>query len=304
MPELESRPKQQLTCLILSETAESLAEWLEAQGALSVSFMPLPAENGSLILEPALHTTPLWPELQLVAHFDERSDLSSVLQSLNADPHILSCCYEPLPDRDWVKETQWFEPLVFEHFSILNELPVSTLVPDHPILYFNPGCGFGTGRHPTTHLCLETLDRLGPEGVSGKKVLDFGSGSGILGLSALMLGASRLYAVDHDQQALDATHQNAERNQLVSKMDAIPDLSQVPEGWANLIFANVLAEPLIQFHDALLACLAPQGCIVLSGILNAQLDGVLAVYGSDFERMETVSKEGWVRIVGLDRRIG
>jgi ribosomal protein L11 methyltransferase len=158
----------------------------------------------------------------------------------------------------------------------------------------DPGLAFGSGTHPPTDLCLQWLDGLD---VTGKTVLDFGCGSGILALAALKLGASHAIGVDNDPQALLASVDNADRNGVGSRLQVfLPDAEPVRQ--YPIVVANILASALIQLTNLLASRVQAGGLIALSGILHNQADEVLASYQPFFEDLQVMQLEDWVRISG------
>jgi ribosomal protein L11 methyltransferase len=161
----------------------------------------------------------------------------------------------------------------------------------------DPGLAFGTGRHPTTALCLRWLD--GAD-LIGKTVIDFGCGSGILAICALRLGASRAVAVDRDPQALEATRANARDNGVAERLLACPPGS-MPQEPADLLVANILAEPLVELAPRFAALSRPRGAIALSGILCGQSARIQAAYRPWFELDTPRTEEEWVLLTGRRR---
>jgi ribosomal protein L11 methyltransferase len=159
----------------------------------------------------------------------------------------------------------------------------------------DPGLAFGTGTHPTTALCLEWLDG---QNAQGKQVIDYGCGSGILGLAALLLGADHVVGVDTDPQALEASRENARRNGVDDgKLDLfLPD--DEPETKADIVLANILAQPLIGLAPHLASRTRPGGDLVLSGILSGQAREVMAAYEPWFMMDEPEQREEWIRLTG------
>ncbi|MEM7016427.1 MAG: 50S ribosomal protein L11 methyltransferase, partial [Pseudomonadota bacterium] len=159
-------------------------------------------------------------------------------------------------------------------------------------IMLDPGLAFGSGTHATTALCLEWLAL---HDISNKVVLDYGCGSGILAIAAAKLGASQVWAVDHDAQALQATRENAKNNQ-VNVETLFP--SQLPDMEADILIANILAQPLIELSEKLAASVKIDGNIVLSGILENQSNKVKASYTSVFDLEPITIREEWVRLSG------
>ena len=158
----------------------------------------------------------------------------------------------------------------------------------------DPGLAFGTGSHPTTHLCLRWLDQ---QNLNGKTVIDYGCGSGILGIAALLLGAEKVIAIDNDPQALLASRDNAQRNNIADQRlitclpHAIPDNSL-----ADVMLANILAAPLIQLADNITQLTAGDGLLCLSGLLETQITEVSASYLPSFNFDVAGIEDEWARL--------
>jgi len=174
------------------------------------------------------------------------------------------------------------------------DLPSAYAPPDPAAvnIRLDPGLAFGTGTHPTTALCLEWLDGMD---LKGKQLVDYGCGSGILAIAAARLGASRIWAVDHDPQALAATRDNARRNQVEAHVQiGLPEI--LPAAAVDAVLANILAAPLIQLAPRLAALIKPSGALVLSGILSGQDREVRAAYAPWFRFGRGARREEWRRL--------
>ena len=169
--------------------------------------------------------------------------------------------------------------------------PTAAEPPDDPnavVVRLDPGLAFGTGTHPTTALCLQILDSLP---VAGRSVIDYGCGSGILGVAALKLGAAHVWAVDLDPQALLATRANAIANGVSSSIDV--QGIEVGLRPAYCVMANILAGPLIELAPTLTEACEPGGYLLLSGLLKTQAYEVKAAYGHAFDRVQVVERDDW-----------
>ena len=240
----------------------------------------------------------MWPQTEVKALFcDERTqseilgDIAMYFQRANILielPNELTT----LPDQDWLKASlDSFKPIKIGSFWVKPSWNNDPIPNDLTLLNLDPGLAFGTGMHPTTQLCLEWLSANPP---SGQTIMDFGCGSGILGVAAGCLGAVQVTGLDIDPQALAATDQNANLNDLTVET-VLPN--QIPSRRYDVVIANILANPLIELADTLNELTGPDGKIVLAGLLDEQADQVRAAYPAiTFDT--NVSKEGWTRLSG------
>jgi ribosomal protein L11 methyltransferase len=169
--------------------------------------------------------------------------------------------------------------------------------PDAVNLLLDPGLAFGTGTHPTTAQCLEWLDSAD---VAGKTVVDYGCGSGILAIAALLLGAEKVIGTDIDPQALVASRDNAQRNGIADERFELYYPEQMNEKYPNLqvdmVLANILAGPLVELSDALTGLAKPGADVVLSGILDVQADAIRQCYSQQCDVRQIVNQEEWIRV--------
>ena len=278
---------------------------LEDLGALSVSLLDAAdAQNEQAILEPGVGELPLWPELTLLALFDEQTNPELLLHAIEAwDERIdlAGASFEIIADQDW--ERAWMDqyaPMQFGRrtWIIPWNMPAPPEAGDGVIVRLDPGLAFGSGTHPTTALCLQWLDSLELHDVS---VLDFGCGSGILAVAALKLGARRAVGVDNDPQARIASLDNAERNGVAARF-AVHSPEDEPPVQYPVVVANILAVALDQLAELLASRVQPGGVIALSGILHGQEHALLARYAPWFDSLEATRLDDWMRITG--RRVG
>jgi ribosomal protein L11 methyltransferase len=248
----------------------------------------------SPLLEPEVGATPLWPTVRVEALFPDTIDLAQ-LSHLLAD--ALDCQTPPevaaLADEDWIDA--WRQRVVQRRFERLSVVPAGDAAPaDGSVpVWLTMGLAFGTGQHPTTALCLEWL---GANDTSRARVLDYGAGSGVLAIAALKLGASAAWAVDIDPQALSAARENAALNDVAPSLwVGLPDA--LPAFEADLILANIVAGPLVALAPDFAARSRAGAQLVLSGILQAQVESVAAAYAPYYEDMDTAEREGWARLV-------
>lgn len=170
--------------------------------------------------------------------------------------------------------------------------------PDAVNLLLDPGLAFGTGTHPTTSLCLQWLDA---QQLQGKTLIDFGCGSGILAIAGLLLGAEHAVGTDIDIQALEASRDNAQRNQIADELFDLYLPEHMPSAPADVLVANILAGPLVSLAPQLASLVKPGGLLALSGILAEQTDEILQAYQGDFELDPVAEQDGWIRVSGKRR---
>jgi ribosomal protein L11 methyltransferase len=291
-------PWLQVRLAISPEQAETYEDALLNVGAVSVTFMD--AEDQP-IFEPDLGTTPLWSHTHLLALFEDGTDAAQLLAHLEllTDTPLPQHHTEVLADQDW--ERSWmdnFHPMRFGQRLWIVPSWHAAPEPDAVNLLLDPGLAFGTGTHPTTALCLEWLDG---QDLTDCNVLDFGCGSGILAIAALLLGAKQAVGTDIDYQAIDASRDNAERNGIAAERFPLYLPEHLPAEQADVVVANILAGPLVALAPQLISLVKPGGRLALSGILAEQGNEVAAAYAEAFELDPLSIREGWVRISGRRR---
>lgn len=291
-------PWLQVRLAITPEQAETYEDALLEVGAVSVTFMD--AEDQP-IFEPDLGTTPLWSHTHLLALFEADTDETALIA------HLQLLCGGSLPehhverieDQDW--ERSWmdnFQPMRFGRRLWIVPSWHAAPKPEAVNLLLDPGLAFGTGTHPTTALCLEWLDG---QPLDNCCVLDFGCGSGILAIAALLLGAPQAVGTDIDPQALEASRDNASRNGIDPARFPVYLPADLPQQPADVVVANILAGPLVSLAPQITALVKGGGRLALSGILAEQADEVRAAYADAFDLDPTATKDGWVRISGVKR---
>ncbi len=291
-------PWLQVRLAITPDQAAELEDQLLELGAVSVTFMD--AEDQP-IFEPDLGTTPLWSHTHLLALFEDGTDGDAVLAHLRLlrGGELPEHQVERIEDQDW--ERSWmdnFQPMRFGQRLWIVPSWHEAPEPDAVNLLLDPGLAFGTGTHPTTALCLEWLDG---QDLAGCTVLDFGCGSGILAIAALLLGAPQAVGTDIDPQALEASRDNADRNGIDPARFPVYLPADLPPQPADVVVANILAGPLVQLAPTITALVKNGGRLALSGILAEQAEEVRAAYAGAFDLDPTAVKDGWVRISGVRR---
>jgi len=265
------------------------AALLEA-GASSITFIDGGDEP---VLEPKPGEVRLWSDTRVRALFQESSDAAANLDRLAAalGPHITKTArVRAVEDQVW--ERAWLTGWKSMRFGRrLWVIPREAEAPDDAqaiIVRLDPGLAFGTGTHPTTAVCLQILDSLP---LSGRTLIDYGCGSGILGIAALKLGAASVTAVDLDPQALLATRDNAMRNGVSAQITVQGIEGELAA--AHCVVANILAGPLIELAPKLTAACEMGGHLLLSGLLKRQAYEVKAAYAPGFDMVQVVERDEW-----------
>ncbi|GAB2893553.1 50S ribosomal protein L11 methyltransferase [Paralcaligenes sp. KSB-10] len=305
---------RELVLSCLEAQAEALSDALLDAGVLSVSVedadsdtdaeQPLFGEPGT---EPEIQA---WQRNRVVALLPDGADPGQILEQASAEAGVQAAAgwsVREVPDADWVRITQaqfgpiqigeriWIVPSWHRddpRVPVLAEGASASAGQGSIHIELDPGLAFGTGSHPTTHLCLEWLaEHL----QGGETVLDYGCGSGILAIAAKMLGAGNTWAVDIDEQAVQSTRYNAEVNQVV--LDALLP-NQLPAGQLQLVVANILSNPLKVLAPMLSNRVAPGGRLILSGVLERQADEVAMAYAPWLAMSVWRARDGWVCLCG------
>ncbi|GLS90934.1 ribosomal protein L11 methyltransferase [Psychromonas marina] len=289
-------PWIQLKLNATSANAEDIGELLMSNGALSATFTDA---QDTPVFEPLPGETRLWGDTDITGLYEADADMQAIVEVLKKSPLLaddFAFKVEQLEDKDW--EREWmdnFHPMQFG--KRLWICPSWKPVPDENAVnvMLDPGLAFGTGTHPTTALCLAWLDG---QDLQDKVVLDFGCGSGILAIAALKLGAKRVIGIDIDPQAITASRDNAERNNVSEQLELyLP--ADLPEGiLADVLVANILAGPLRELSGSIEALVKPSGKLALSGILEQQADELIETYSQWFEMDAAQVKEEWARLSG------
>ncbi|WP_456270057.1 50S ribosomal protein L11 methyltransferase [Kushneria sp. AK178] len=295
----------QLRAHIAPEHAELLEELLTNEGAQAIT---LEDAVDDPVFEPERGTTPLWHQTVLTGLYDNLEGVSDMIARVRehwasavGDEPCPEIEYEVLEDRDWSRE--WMDG--FEPMQMGQRLWIVPSWFDPPAidavnLMLDPGLAFGTGTHPTTALCLQWLDELAVAGeLDQRQVIDIGCGSGILAIAALKLGATRAVGTDIDPQALLASRDNAERNEVREQDFDLYLPEQAPKSRFDVVVANILAGPLVELAGTIAGHVAPGGRLALSGILSHQADEILEAYRDQGLHMnEPREREGWVCVEG------
>ena len=288
----------QISVITNENTAPQLADFFSNLGAVSVTYMDAEDEP---VYEPAIGETKIWSNTQVIALFELEADpeLIKNLVFEQFKQEGLQCwLYEAVADQEWERAwMEYYKPMKFADKLWVCPTDQEQLEPGTVCLTLDPGLAFGTGTHPTTALCLEWL---ASHDLAGKTVIDYGCGSGILAVAAVLLGAKIAHAVDIDPQAITATQSNALKNKVQDKISSYLPEQFVPFQ-ADIVLANILALPLINMSEQISGLVVSGGQLVLSGILNEQAESVISAYEKNIAFTPLVQQEDWIRLDGIKR---
>lgn len=271
---------------------------LNHAGALSIT---LEDNADQPIFEPELGETPLWHETRVTGLFPAEIDSVSTAENIVSHAKIDAAQghWHVLEDKDWEREwmTHYHPIQCGEKFWICPSW-IESPDPSAINLLLDPGLAFGTGTHPTTFLCLQWLAK---QNFREKTAMDYGCGSGILGIAALLMGAASATGVDIDPQALLASQDNAKRNNIAVERFPVFFPSKCPSQSTDILFANILAGPLVELSSQLISLLKPGGLICLSGVLATQEKALVEAYQEHIDFDEIQEKDGWICLSGTKK---
>jgi ribosomal protein L11 methyltransferase len=285
----------ELVLLCPEDKIESVSDALEALDAMSVSIEDADAQSEAerpLFGEPGLPPPKEgWQRSQVLALFESEAAAQDAARTLQARDFFEGCRLlriAAVPEQDSVRLTQ-------SQFSPVEFTPVFWIVPTWhapppqavQVIRLDPGLAFGTGTHPTTRMCLRWIAQHPPR---GKRVLDYGCGSGILAIAAALFGAAQVDAVDIDPAAVESAAANARANDVA----IVSGLPAQASGQYALVLANILATPLKLLEPLLCSLVAPGGTLVLAGILERQAGELTQAYAPHARLAVADSAEGWV----------
>ncbi|NBV75077.1 MAG: 50S ribosomal protein L11 methyltransferase [Methylococcaceae bacterium] len=285
---------RQLSVVTDEVTAPEVADFFSELGAVSVTYTDAEDEP---VYEPAIDQTKIWTNTRVTALFELDADLDvikMVVEHQFTAASFANWLAEDIEDQAW--ERAWMEhyhPMCFANTLWVCPTGQEQNEQGKICMTLDPGLAFGTGTHPTTAMCLEWL---ASHDLTDKVVIDFGCGSGILAVAAVLLGARFAHAIDIDPQAIEATRYNAEKNGVADKIAYyLPE--QFESIQADIVVANILALPLIELSSHIVGLLAKPGQLILSGILNEQAESVTKAYQEQgLEVSLPVSQQDWCRI--------
>ena len=286
----------QITVEINKDQADFVSEILMGLDCLSVTFSDT---YDNAIFEPPVGKTPLWQDTTIKALFDKDVDQAHVQSVLLQLCQIENTSFELLKDRVWEDECKKdFHAMRFGQrlWICPSWEDASKLSDDAVVINMDPGLAFGTGTHQTTDLCLQYLDKNPP---INQNVIDYGSGTGVLAIAAVKLGAKKAIAIDNDPQAVLATIDNVKANHAEDWVTVLHSDEEKQLDKVDLLVANILANPLVGLCQHFSELIKSGGKITLSGILQEQLDMVLEAYSENFGDLKVKQKDEWCRVDGV-----
>ena len=288
----------QISVITNEDTAPQLADFFSNLGAVSVTYMDAEDEP---VYEPAIGETKIWSNTQVIALYELDADpeliKAQVVRQFKED-ELHNWLYEAVDDQEWERAwMEYYKPMKFADKLWVCPTDQEQHEPGTVCLTLDPGLAFGTGTHPTTALCLEWL---ASHDLTAKTVIDYGCGSGILAVAAILLGAKVAHAVDIDPQAITATQSNALKNNVQDKINCyLPE--QFTPLQTDIALANILAKPLIDMSEQICNLVVSGGQLVLSGILYEQAEAVINAYQHAIAFNPLVQQEDWIRLDGIKR---
>jgi len=286
----------QITVEINKDQVDFVSEILTGLDCLSVTFSDT---YDNAIFEPPVGKTPLWQDTTIKALFDKDVDQAHVQSVLLQLCQIENTSFELLKDRVWEDECKKdFHAMRFGQrlWIYPSWEDASKLSDDAVVINMDPGLAFGTGTHQTTDLCLQYLDKNPP---INQNVIDYGSGTGVLAIAAVKLGAKKAIAIDNDPQAVLATIDNVKANHAEDWVTVLHSDEEKQLDKVDLLVANILANPLVGLCQHFSDLVKSGGKITLSGILQEQLDMVLEAYSENFSDLKVTQKDEWCRVDGI-----
>jgi ribosomal protein L11 methyltransferase len=281
---------------------EQIIQVLDECGALSVT---VEDKGQHAQFQEQSDTAVFWTHNRITGLFPANADVAAIMQQIEQHTGAAPAySVDTLPDRDW--ELVWqaeYRPL---QISTKLWICPSSSTPPQPAatnVYIDPGLAFGSGTHPTTRLCLEWLAE---RDIVNNDVIDYGCGSGILAIAALKLGARRAWGIDNDARALQASQENAVHNAVAGCYQSLAPESLPPRLQADIVLANILAQPLMALAPRLTTLVRNGGHLILSGLLESQASAVCACYAQELVIQAQVQREDaqgyrWV-MLAMSRR--
>ena len=273
--------------------ADLASEVLMGLGSISITYSDA---HDDAIYEPPLGETPLWEFTRITALFKPEVSTKQIIDSLGKICNIKVDDTFKIQDKIWEEECQKdFPSMQFgKNLWVCPSWESKHSIPsDAIVINMDPGLAFGTGTHQTTSLCLEFLAENPPNSLD---VIDFGCGTGILAIAAAKLGAKRVLAIDNDPQAVTASTENAEKNNCSDVIKTFHSDEKIEYEKCDLLMANILAKPLVELQTLFSKIVKPNGAILLSGILEHQVENIIDCYSQNFNNFKNSNKNEWYRI--------
>ena len=273
--------------------ADLASEVLMGLGSISITYSDA---HDDAIYEPPLGETPLWEFTRITALFKSEVSTQKIIDSLGKICNIKVDDTFKIQDKIWEEECQKdFPSMQFgKNLWVCPSWESKHSIPsDAIVINMDPGLAFGTGTHQTTSLCLEFLAENPPNSLD---VIDFGCGTGILAIAAAKLGAKRVLAIDNDPQAVTASTENAEKNNCSDVIKTFHSDEKIEYEKCDLLMANILAKPLVELQTLFSKIVKPNGAILLSGILEHQVETIINCYSPNFNNFKNSNKNEWYRI--------
>jgi len=288
-------PWLRITFEASAEDASTISAMMELCGALAVTTEGSDAE---LRLQAVNEPQPLWPSNRITGLFPEHTDSTAVACQIATalGGSLPAYTVDSLADADW--SSAWmanYRPIAVTDTLWICPSWIAPPRPDAVNIVLDPGMAFGTGDHPTTELCLRWLAE---QNLRDRTVIDFGSGSGILSIAALKLGARMAIGVEIDEQARTISMDNARRNGVDAGFTVTAPNELAKTTRADVVVANILASPLVSLAPAITNCIHPGGQLALSGMLTDQANAVASAYAPTFRFDRREQRGEWVLLAG------
>jgi ribosomal protein L11 methyltransferase len=272
--------------------------WLETRVEVSSDLAEAVAAHLVELGSPGLIEENTGPQSILVAYFEDAEQVAAVRRSLSALAPEATITVREISEQDWAENWKvHFPPLAIGDKLLLCPPWISPAATDRVTIVIDPGMAFGTGHHATTRACLELLEGCDLAGVD---VLDVGTGSGVLAIAALRLGARRAVGVDTDPIALEAARDNAGRNGVADRFESALSLEQVA-GVFDVATANLQLNTLLELEAAISARVRPDGVLIASGLLRADVEAWRQRYAADWRIGESAGDEQWAAVMARRR---
>ena len=270
----------------------------QAAGALGACAVTFEDARDDPVFEPDPGEVRLWPATRVKCLFMPPPDVAGLCAELASALGLAAAAIDAAPIAERVWEREWLKDFHAMCFGTrLWICPRHELVrePGAVIVTLDPGLAFGTGTHASTALCLNWLDA---QLRCATRVIDYGCGSGVLGIAAAKLGARAVHAFDIDPQALIATRDNAGANAVAI---TVHDTAATLPGECDVLLANILAMPLCELAPRFATLLRPGGQLVLAGLMAHEVADVTAAYATCFDVAAYGYRDGWVCLAGRRR---